>query len=216
MFLSGDVHYGFTMQMGYWVLDPGWQPRPATRVVQLTASSFRAQRNDLAPLVAIDLAQQIGVTTSAQTRLGWHRGSSGPRRRGPPLLAGADPFTPHLQLLLAEDPIVVSLRGHPARPPQFVRDPEWAWATAAVADQRADEDRFSQVDPPPPFSTGPRSTWSARSASGTSGRRSWPCRATGSGGRTSPRSASPSNVDDGKLATLQHRIYGFDPQDVNP
>ena len=23
-------------------------------------------------------------------------------------------------------------------------------------------------------------------------------------------------TDDGKLATLQHRIYGFDPQDVNP
>ena len=139
VFLSGDVHYGFTMQMGYWVFDPAehdaWVPKSATRVVQLTASSFRAQRNDLAPLVAIDLAQQIGVTTSAQSRLGWHRGTIGSPTFGPPLLAVDDAFTPHLSSLLAEDPVVVPYEGIPASA-RFVRDPEWAWSTAAVSDQR--------------------------------------------------------------------------------
>ena len=122
-----------------------------TRVVQLTASSFRAQRDDLAPLVAIDLAQQIGIATSAQSRLGWHRGVTGSPAAAPPLLAGADAFTPHLQGLLTEDPIVVPDEGVPASA-TYTRDPEWAWATAAVPDRRSDEDRFSQVDPPPPLS----------------------------------------------------------------
>jgi hypothetical protein len=215
VFLSGDVHYGFTMQMGYWVLDPGWVPRTATRVVQLTASSFRAQRDDLAPLVAIDLAQQIGVATSAQTRLGWHRGVTGSTTAPPPLVAGADSFTPHLQSLLTEDPIVVSYEGIPATA-RFVREPEWAWSTAAVADQRSDEDRFSQVDPPPPFSpgteadlvrsVGERHFWASQLAMPRNWQ--WWTNFTTIG--------FTRRATDGKLDTLQHRIYGFDPQDTNP
>src|SRR5262249_15257737 len=85
VFLSGDVHYAFTFQMAYWRLGPNWTPTSATRVVQLTASSFRAQRNDLSPIVAIDLAQQIGVLSSSQQRLGWSRGTVGTPQARPPL-----------------------------------------------------------------------------------------------------------------------------------
>ncbi len=213
-FLSGDVHYGFTMQMGYWVLDPDWVPRSTTRLIQLTASSFRAQRDDLSPLVAIDLAQQIGVATSAQTRLGWHRGIAGSPTATPPLSAGADPFTPHLQLLLGEDPVVVPYEGIPATA-TFHRDPEWAWSTAAVPDQRPDDERFTSVPPPPPFaesseldllrSVGERHFW----ASQVGMPRNWQW-------WTNFTTVSFLRGPDGTATTLQHRIYGFDQQDTNP
>ena len=79
-----------------------------------------------------------------------HRFHHRPRRRWSP----APTRSPRTcQSLLTEDPIVVSYEGIPATA-RFLRDPEWAWSTAAIADQRSDEDRFSQVDPPPPFSPG--------------------------------------------------------------
>ena len=97
-----------------------------------------------------------------------------------------------------------------------MRDPEWAWATAAVFDQRTDEDRFAQVDPPPPFATGPE----IELVRSVGERHFWQTQ------RAMPRNwqwwtnfttvGFTKNVDDGKLATLQHRIYGFDPQDENP
>src|SRR5262249_54515841 len=111
VFLSRDVHYGFTTNMGYWVVDPDSVPPTTARVVQLTASSFRAQRDDLAPRVAIDLAQQIGIATSAQSRIGWHRGVTGSTTTPAPLVPTDDAFTPHLNSLLGEDPIVVPYEG---------------------------------------------------------------------------------------------------------
>ena len=126
VFLSGDVHYGFTIKMGYWLLGKDWVPRTATRVIQPTASSFREQRDDLAPLIAIDLAQQLGGLATSQPRLGWHRGLPAPRRRaaapgGLQVLQPAPPAAPG-----TEDPIVVSSAGIPATD-EFLRDPEWAW-----------------------------------------------------------------------------------------
>jgi hypothetical protein len=213
LFLSGDVHYAFTLGMGYWKLGPKWQPTSATRVVQLTASSFRAQRDDLAPLVAIDLAQQLGGLSSTQSRLGWHRGNVGTPQHDPPLLAVKNAFSPHLQLLLGEDPVVVSLDGVPTTT-KFLRDPEWAWTTTLFPDTRPDTERLGDLHPPPfskqsqietARSVAERHLWQAQNAMP----RSWQWWTNFT---TIEFTAKP----DGSLDLVRHRIYGADPQSAGP
>ncbi|MBC7924821.1 MAG: hypothetical protein H7039_04120 [Bryobacteraceae bacterium] len=209
VFLSGDVHYGFTLKMTYWRLGPNWQPTSATRVAQLTASSFRAQRDDLSPIVAIDLAQQLGALSSTQKRLGWNRGRVGTPEARTPLVPGQKPFGPHLQLLLEEDPIVVSPTGIPATT-SYQRDPQWAWETALVVDQRPDTQRLSNLNPPPFSKTnqlemvrsvGERHFWQAQNGMP----RSWQWWTNFS---TVEFAAGP----DGKPEALRHRIFAFDPR----
>jgi len=207
--LSGDVHYAFTLSMAYWQMDPDWAPRAATRVVQLTASSFRAQRNDLAPLVAIDLAQQLGGLSSDQERLGWRRGRFGTPEAEPPIVRGADPFTPHLELTLEEDPIVVSPRGVPPTA-TYVRGPEWYWTTKLVSDSRPDEVRLLALHPPPfsnaseidrVRSVAERHLWNAQNAM-PRGWQWW----------TNFTLLDFTAKADGSLDAIRHRIFGFDPQ----
>ncbi len=151
VFLSGDVHYGFTMQMGYWVLDPGWVPR---RRRPASCSSRRARSGPNATISPRSW-RSTSPSRSASPRRRSH-GSAGiaasPVRRPQRLRCWPAPTrSPRTcSRLLTEDPIVVPYEGVPASA-TYTRDPEWAWATAAVPDRRSDEDRFSQVDPPPPF-----------------------------------------------------------------
>lgn len=212
LILSGDVHYGFTLCMAYWRLGPNWTPSSSTRIVQVTASSFRAQRDDLSPLVSIDLAQQLGALSSAQKRLGWTRGLSGtPQDR--PLVAGQKPFSPHLNLLLGEDPIVVPPPAIPATT-VYQRDPEWAWETSIAADERPDEERLTVLHPPPFTKTnqlemvrsvGERHYWQSQNAMP----RSWQWWTNFTTIEFVPKS-------DGKPDKVRHRIFGYDPQSTGP
>jgi hypothetical protein len=68
-----------------------------------------------------------------------------------PLVAGQNPFGPHLQLTLGEDPIVVSPQAIPATT-TYRRDPDWAWETAIAAGERPDEQRLADLHAPS-FST---------------------------------------------------------------
>ena len=213
VFLSGDVHYAFTIKMAYWQLGPDWVPRKFTRVIQATASSFREQRDDLAPLVAMDLAQQLGGLSTSQQRLGWHRGPIGSPTGGPPLVPGENAFSPHLQLLLGEDPIVVSPAGVPETT-KYLRDPEWAWQTELAADTRPDEERLGDLHPPPfskasqldmVRSVADRHLWQAQNAM-PRGWQWW----------TNFTTIEFTADDEGRLDLLQHRIYGYDPQSDGP
>ena len=201
VFLSGDVHYGFTMKMAYWQLGPDWKPRRPRASSSSTASSFRAQRDDLAPLVAIDLAQQIGITTRLRLASGGTAGRSVRRRRGPPLVPGDNPFTPHLQLLARRGPDRRVARRHPARPPSSCATrsgrgrprPSPTSAATRSASPRSTRRRRSRP--------GRRSSWSAPSPSATSGRRR-----TGHATQLAVvdelhhRRVHQANDDDGKLA----------------
>ena len=208
-FLSGDVHYGFTLKMGYWQLAPDGQVVDTTRVAQLTASSFRAQRGDLAPLVAIDLAQQLGGLSSFQERLGWRRGPIGSPEAGPPLVPGENVFSPHLQLVLGEDPIVVSPQGIPETT-QVLRAPQWAWRAELAADTRPDDERLGDLHPPP-FSkvselemiqsVAERHLWQSHNAM-PRGWQWW----------TNFTLVEFTADAQGKPEVLRHLIYGFDPQ----
>ncbi|MFZ4576513.1 MAG: hypothetical protein ACOYN0_19175, partial [Phycisphaerales bacterium] len=213
LFLSGDVHYAFTLAMAYWKMGPNWAPGEATRFVQLTASSFRAQRDDLAPLVAIDLAQQLGELTSNIQRYGWKRGPVGSPTFDAPLVQGEQFFNSHLQLLLQEDPIVIS---PPAVPSDatYVRGPEWAYRTALVPDQRRDEQRLAVLHPPPfngaseidlVRSVAERHVWQSQNAM-PRGWQWW----------TNFSVVEFTADADGRLATVRHRIFGYDPQGLEP
>lgn len=147
IFLSGDVHYSFTLQMCYWQLDPSYFVRAQTKFIQLTSSSFR-QYEAPSPIAVADLIQQLGGASAEQLRWGWHRGPAGHPEHDAPITAGVNPFGPHLQLVLQEDPIVVSPGSVPAGT-TYLRDPEWAWKTRIIADTRADEDRLATLNPPP-------------------------------------------------------------------
>lgn len=213
VFFSGDVHYGFTLQMAYWRMGPNWTVTSATRVAQLTASSFRAQRDDLSPIVAMDLMQQLGALSSSQKRLGWNRGSVGSPQSKPPLLPGKNAFSPHLQLVLGEDPIVVSPDGIPATT-VYQRDPDWAWQTALAPDQRPDTVRLGDQHPPPFSKTnqlemvrsvGARHFWQSQNAM-PRGWQWW----------TNFTTVEFIAKPDGKPGTLRHRIFGYDPQGTGP
>ena len=214
VFFSGDVHYAFALQMAYWRLNgPEWTPRSTTRVVQLTSSSFRAQRDDLSPIVAIDLAQQLGELSSAQTRLGWTRGAVGTPQAKPPLTPGQNAFSPHLQLLLGEDPIVVPPQGIPATT-TYQRDPEWAWQTTLAPDRRPEEERLAELHPPPftkglisvvARSVGDRHYWQSQNAMP----RSWQWWRNFSAVEFIPKA-------DGKPGSIRHRVFGHNPQSTGP
>jgi hypothetical protein len=213
LFLSGDVHYAFTLSMAYWKMGPNWAPGEATRFVQLTASSFRAQREDLTPLVAIDLAQQLGELSSELHRYGWKRGPVGSPTFDPPVVQGEEFFNSHLQLLLLEDPIVISPQAVP-RDATYVRGPEWAYETALVKDGRRDEDRLAVLHPPPfngaseidlVRSVAERHVWQSQNAM-PRGWQWW----------TNFSVVEFTATPDGKLATVRHRIFGYDPQGLEP
>jgi hypothetical protein len=213
VFLSGDVHYAFTIRMAYWQMGPDWQPGKVTRVIQATASSFRAQRNDLAPIIAIDLAQQLGGLTTSLRRLGWHRGAFGTPEASPPLVKGEKPFSPHLESLLGLDPIVVSPSGIPPTT-KYLRGPEWAWETTLAPDTRPDEERLGDLHPPPfskesqidmVRSVAERHLWQAQNAM-PRGWHLW----------TNFTIIDFTTNDEGKLDLLRHFVYGFDPQSTGP
>jgi hypothetical protein len=147
VFLSGDVHYSFTLKMSYYRnLDSSWNEGEKTRFIQLTSSSFR-QLEAPAPIAVVDLIQQFGGAAAKQQRWGWHRGAVGTSAHDPPLVAGPNPFGTHLDLLLAEDPIVVSPGAVPDQT-KIIRIADWAWVTEAVGDVRPDEDRLATLHPP--------------------------------------------------------------------
>src|SRR5262249_48594383 len=138
-------------QMCYWQLNPGYSVRAQTKFIQLTSSSFR-QYEAPAPIAIADLIQQFGGGSAEQARWGWHRGPAGSPQHDPPLAPGLNAFGPHLQLLLQEDPIMVS-PGSVPKGASFLRDPEWAWRTKIIADARPDEERLATLNPPA-FATG--------------------------------------------------------------
>jgi hypothetical protein len=188
-------------------------PLKSTRVIQATASSFREQRDDLAPLIAVDLVQQLGGLSTSQQRIGWHRGPIGSATGGPPIVPGEKVFSPHLQLLLGEDPIVLSPVGIPETT-KYLRDPEWAWQTELAVDARPDEQRLGDLHPPPfskesqletVRSVADRHLWQAQNAM-PRGWQWW----------TNFTTIEFTADDEGRLDRLRHRIFGYDPQSDGP
>jgi hypothetical protein len=170
IFFSGDVHYSFSSQMDYWILNPDGSKKSSTRFVQLTASSMRAQQPKVPYVFSIDLLQQLGAVSSKQVRYGWTRGAVGTATGDPPIDPGQLAFTQHLSHALIDDPILVSPEGVP---PDAIyrRQPEWIWQMELASDKRLDADRF--MSPPPPDfsnnnqtellnSVGRRHVWHAR------------------------------------------------------
>ena len=147
IFFSGDVHYSFGSQMNYWVLNPDGSKRSATRFVQLTASSMRAQESKVKALPAIDLVQQLGGLSSNQTRFGWFRGTAGTPEEKPPVEPGHQPFSQFLSQSLLDDPILVSPDGVPADA-FYRRQPQWMWQMGPAQDERPDTARFTAPSPP--------------------------------------------------------------------
>lgn len=151
IFYSGDVHYSFASFMDYWQLDPTTgNSKQATRFVQLTASSFRAQQPTVAAVFALDLLQQVGAMASKTARLGWHRGAASSNTFPPPLQAGVNPFNQHVTQSLLDDPILVSPDAIP-KGTTMVRKPDWMWEMDLASDSRPDTVRFVTT-PPPDFS----------------------------------------------------------------
>ena len=211
VFLSGDVHYAFTLRMSWWPLGRGGVPGTPTRFVQLTSSSLR-QREAPTPIAVVDLIQQLGGAAAEQARWGWHRGGFGTAANDPPLVAGVNPFGPHLTLCLGEDPIVVSPGAVPDQT-RIVRPAEWAWRTALVGDVRADDERLATLHPPP-FSNanltttlqsvGERHFWSAQHAMP----RAW---------HWWNNFSTITFVQDAQSrAILRHEVWGYDPMGVEP
>jgi hypothetical protein len=173
IFFSGDVHYSFCSHMNYWQLNTDGNSRAATRFVQLTSSSFRAQHPTVASLFEIDLLQQFGALASKARRQGWHRGPAGSSTFGPPVEAVGGSFNPHVTQSLLDDPILLSPDGLPPHVTHYLRRPEWVWEMDLDGDLRPDTERFVTT-PPPSFSNtnlletvqsvARRHAWSARNA----------------------------------------------------
>ncbi len=148
--LSGDVHYSFTLRMNYWgykgiVEAPDqttWPKKSLTRFVQMTSSSFRAQRDDLAPIVSIDLLQQLGHYSSNVRRLGW--APLADFTAPPPVKPGTTAFNFHLARTLSNTPPAASPEAIPGDA-EFLRRPAWALATEMLQDNRPD--RFDDLVP---------------------------------------------------------------------
>ncbi len=148
--LSGDVHYTFTCRLKYWRYAPdpdprSWPVETTTHFIQLTSSAFRAQRDDLAPIVAIDVLQQLGEVSSHVRRMGWPR--SADILAPPPVQAGATPFNFHLSHTLSDVPPTAATDAIPGDA-LFVRRPEWALDTEMLLDNRPD--RYKDLRPVPP------------------------------------------------------------------
>lgn len=144
--LSGDVHYTFTCRLKYWRFerDPDphhWPVATTTHFIQLTSSSFRAQRDDLAPIVAIDVLQQLGEITSDVRRMGWSRLDD--ILAPPPVQPGATAFNYHLSRTLSDAPPTAATDAIP-KDALFVRRPEWALDTEMLLDNRPN--RFDGLD----------------------------------------------------------------------
>jgi hypothetical protein len=151
IFYSGDVHYSFASHMDYWALDPATgSSKAATRFVQLTASSFRAQQPTVASVFALDLLQQFGAMASKTRRQGWHRGTLGTDTHKAPISSGATPFNQHVAQSLLDDPILVSPDAIP-KGTTYLRKPDWVWEMDLDSDKRPDTVRFT-TSPPPDFS----------------------------------------------------------------
>jgi hypothetical protein len=151
IFFSGDVHYSFSSHMNYWQIDPATGlAKTASRFVQLTASSFRAQQPTVASVFALDILQQLGGLASKTRRQGWHRGPAGSETFGPPIQAISTPFNQHITQSLLDDPILISPDAIP-HGTRYLRKPEWLWEMEIDGDLRSDTERFATT-PPPNFS----------------------------------------------------------------
>jgi hypothetical protein len=214
IFYSGDVHYSFASHMNYWQLNPNGNPRAATRLVQLTASSFRAQHPTVASLFDINLLQQFGALASKTSRQGWHRGPAGSSTFGPPIqIVGATP-SQHVTQSLLDDPILLSPDGLPPQHTHYQRPPEWVWEMDLDGDTRVDTERFLTT-PPPSFSNAShlemvqsvarRHAWSARYAMP----RSW-FWWTNFGFVSFRPDAS------GNAAAVVYQVYSYDPDGHEP
>jgi hypothetical protein len=209
------VHYSFASFMNYWQLDPAsGTPKQATRFVQLTASSLRAQQPQVASVFALDLLQQFGAMASSTRRRGWHRGIAGSDTFAAPIKEGATPFNSHVKQSLLDDPILVSPDGLPADTNQL-RKPEWVWEMELAADIRPDSERFDVSMQIPDFSNADhgsmvqsvarRHSWQARTAMAR--RWFWWTNFTVVGFQPD------SNGDAG---TVVFQVYSFDPDGREP
>ena len=215
IFYSGDVHYSFASHMNYWQLDPATgNSKQATRFVQLTASSFRAQQPTVASVFALDLLQQLGALASKTRRQGWHRGTAGSATFQAPIKPGATPFNQHVKQALLDDPILVSPDGLPSGT-QYSRKPDWVWEMDLDADKRPDSDRFGVSMQVPDFSNtdhgsrvqsvARRHAWEARCAMAR--RWFWWANFTFVGFQPDAN---------GDAGTVVFQVYSFDPDGREP
>jgi hypothetical protein len=213
IFFSGDVHYSFASHMNYWQLNANGNAAAATRFVQLTASSLRAQQPTVASVFALDLLQQLGGLASKTRRQGWHRGAAGSATFGPPIQAISTSFNQHVTQSLLDDPILVSPDALP-RGTHYLRKPEWVWEMELDGDVRPDTERFV-TSPPPAFSKAShvemvqsvarRHAWAARYSMAR--KWFWWTNFTFVGFRPDAN---------GDAATVVFQVYSFDPDGHEP
>jgi hypothetical protein len=208
IFFSGDVHYSFASHLNYWKLNANGNATAATRFVQLTASSMRAQQPTISSIMALDLLQQFGGIASTQSREGWHR-RPGDTIDDAPIKPGFLPFNAHVKKVLLDDPILVSPDGLP-KGTQYVRIPEWVWEMGLEGDVRPDTDRFV-TNPPPSFSN----TNHVEMVQSVARRHAWETR------NSMPRSwhwwtnytLVAFNSD---ASSILYRVFSFDPDGHEP
>lgn len=212
LFLSGDVHYSFSMKMAYWRLNADQSPKSITRFAQLTSSSFHKERSVEPGVFSIDFLQQFAGLASQLRRYGWNRPQAGTAQDHPPVEPGASPFGAHLTQMLLEDPILVSPDGVPPDA-HYRRAPEWAWQMELVGDQRPDTDRLATLNPPS-FSTstdqvelirsvGERHLWQVQN--GIPRRWLW---------RTNFTTVGFAADENGRVHKALHSVHTFDVQGI--
>jgi len=148
IFLSGDVHYGCTVQMSYWRRNNAELER--SRFIQLTASAFLKEQNILiTEYFSMDLAQQLGLALAQDVeRFGWVKGITGsPEAANPVEPPAGGAFSERVRYLMQVDPILLAPQALPVDR-RFIRQPEWSWRMRLIGDERPDAERLIGFNPP--------------------------------------------------------------------
>jgi hypothetical protein len=125
--LSGDVHYGCSLAMDFWIKD---KPAPA-RIIQLTSSalhnSFDSRVEAILRSNALLQAYQRGVNPE---RLAWEK-------KSPITLPPGAAISPGRRSRMRREPSLLPSRSWPTGttiPPD--KQPDWRWRIALVRDER--------------------------------------------------------------------------------
>lgn len=130
--LSGDVHYGFSAEMDYWV---NGQPQPG-RFVQLTASAIKNQWSEqIKRALETETVQRLlHGAIYPQSRLGW----DSPLDVQGNLSVPGNAIPRKMRALLRRTPMVIPIEGWPAGTSISV-NPDWSWRMSLVKDNRPDD-----------------------------------------------------------------------------
>lgn len=135
IFLSGDVHYGSSQRLSYWVKD---KTKPIACFAQLTSSGFRNIMPSYIQTASQHYlnAQKLIRQNIRAERLGWHKHDINPD----PLDLPVDSKSSFLFAKLKTSPVIIPVNGWPLGT-KIGRNPDWSWRIENVLDIRKEEKR---------------------------------------------------------------------------